>query len=147
MSLTMEETLTQNEIDEILAKYGCYDQEIHAKTVLLVDAAKFVRELQKMYLQPKNIEVVGEAGLGIDAIQQYALLRPDLVIVGIHFPDFDGIELISNLLKFDKYAQIMVCSADARKSSIMKAIGVGAIDYLVKPFTQDRLISNLVANK
>ncbi len=137
--------LNQSEIDKLLLASGL-GQEIYAKNVLLVDTAKFMRKLQELYLQPKNITVVGEASNGIEAIEQYATLKPDLIIIGIHLPDLDGIQVIKNLIKYDKYAQIIVCSADGRKSTVMKAIEIGAIDYLLKPFTQDRLINNLKDN-
>ena len=137
------QNLNQIDIDEILAEHGL-EQDVHAKTALLVDRAKFVRKLQELYLQEKQIEVIGEAGTGIEAIQKYAELKPDLIIIGVHLPDLDGIEVTKNLLKYDKYAQIFICSGDSRRSTVIKAVQTGALDYLLKPFSQKRLLNHLV---
>jgi two-component system chemotaxis response regulator CheY len=63
-----------------------------AKGVLIVDDAAFMRMMIKDILSKNGYQVVGEAENGLKAVEKYAELKPDLVIMDITMPEMDGIE-------------------------------------------------------
>ena len=65
-----------------------------AKGVLIVDDAAFMRMMIKDILSKNGYQVVGEAENGLKAVEKYAELKPDLVIMDITMPEMDGIEAV-----------------------------------------------------
>ena len=66
-------------------------------TVLIVDDHAGYRTAARMLLEAEGYDIVGESATGLDAIEQNALLRPDLVLLDIGLPDIDGIEVAARL--------------------------------------------------
>lgn len=111
--------------------------------VLIVDDSDFIRISVRKILQENNIEVAGEAVDGEDAIIKYRELKPDIVTMDITMPKLDGRDTISEILKIDPNAKIIVCSAMGQETVIMKAIMVGAKTFLVKPIQEKRLLEEI----
>jgi two-component system chemotaxis response regulator CheY len=103
-------------------------------SVLIVDDAIFMRNMIKEYLAEERFEVVGEATNGVEAVEKFKQLKPDLVTMDIVMPFKSGIEATKEILAFDKSAVIIMCSALGQESLVMEAIEAGAADFLVKPF-------------
>lgn len=108
-------------------------------SVLLVDDAAFMRLTIKQYLEPEGYTIAGEAATGIEAWQMYAQLKPDVVILDITMPDMNGIEALKRIKIIDPDARIIICSALGQHEMVARAIEYGAQDFIVKPFTKDRL--------
>jgi two-component system, chemotaxis family, chemotaxis protein CheY len=102
--------------------------------VLIVDDAIFMRNMIKEFLVEDRFDVVGEATNGVEAVEKYKQLAPDLVTMDIVMPFKSGIEATKEILAFDKAATIVMCSALGQESLVMEAIEAGAADFLVKPF-------------
>lgn len=113
------------------------------KRVLIVDDAAFMRLQLKEVFVKSGATVVGEASNGIECLEQYALLKPDLVTMDITMPDMDGITAL-RLLK-EKYpdAKVVMCSAMSQREKFIDSIQAGAFDFIVKPFKTEKIVSIL----
>ena len=102
--------------------------------VLVVDDAIFMRNMIKDIFAGEAFEVVGEAANGVEAVEKYKELKPDLTTMDIVMPFKSGIEATKEILAFDKEAVVVMCSALGQESLVMEAIDAGAADFVVKPF-------------
>ncbi len=112
--------------------------------VLIVDDAAFMRMMLRNMLTKFGFEVVGEAKNGIEAVQQYVDLKPDVVTMDITMPEMDGVIAVGEILKIDKLAKIIMCSAMAQKKMVVDAMVAGAKDFIVKPFQEEKVQEALV---
>lgn len=104
-------------------------------TVLLADDESIVRRLMRTMLIDLNCDVIDEASNGMDAIEKYKVLRPDLAFIDINMPDLDGLAVLEAILAHDKHAFAVIVSADSTMENVRKAIQTGAQGFIVKPFT------------
>ncbi|WP_138420713.1 response regulator [Aquibacillus sediminis] len=107
--------------------------------ILVTDDAAFMRMQLKDILGKLGHEVVGEAENGQDAIEKYAELQPDLVTMDITMPELDGVEALKAIKQKDAGATVIMCSAMGQQDRVVEAIQAGAKDFIVKPFTPDRI--------
>ena len=109
----------------------------------MVDDAMFMRMMSKDILSKNGYEVCGEAANGREAIDKYIELRPDLVLLDITMPEMDGLTALKEIKHIDPQAVVVVCSAMGQQNMVIEAIQNGALDFVVKPFQQDRVIESL----
>jgi two-component system chemotaxis response regulator CheY len=109
-------------------------------TVLVCDDAIFMRTMISDILSQAGYEIVGEAESGVQAIERYKQLKPDLVTMDIVMPDLGGIEAVREIVKFDPAARILMCSAMGQQALVVEAIQAGARDFVVKPFQPSRVL-------
>lgn len=107
--------------------------------ILITDDAAFMRMQLKNILTKLGHEVVGEAENGFVAIEKYKELNPDLVTMDITMPELNGVEAVKGIKKIDAQANIIMCSAMGQQSLVIEAIQAGAKDFIVKPFTAERI--------
>lgn len=101
--------------------------------VMLVDDHDVVRVGFRMLLSASpDIEVAGEAGSGEAAIQAYAGIAPDVVIMDLSMPGIGGVEAVRRLLAREKDARILVLSAHEDITHPRHALKAGALGYLSK---------------
>ncbi len=113
-----------------------------AKRIMTVDDASIIRLMIKdILVECGGYEVIAECSSGREAIEKYKELRPDLVTMDIIMPEMDGIQALEGILKFDPDAKVVMVTAIDQRESLMKAIRLGATDYIVKPFEADRVMS------
>ena len=110
------------------------------KTILVVDDAAFMRMMIKDILTKNGYSVVGEADNGLNAIDKYEELKPDLVTMDITMPEMDGITAVKEIRKKNPNARIIMCSAMGQQAMVIDAIQAGARDFVVKPFQPDRVL-------
>ena len=108
--------------------------------VLIVDDAAFLRKMLSDALTGGGHDVVGEAGNGVEAVERFQELRPDLTTLDITMPEKDGIQALKEILSFDPAARVVMCSALGQESKVLEAIKAGAKDFVVKPFQPDRVL-------
>lgn len=113
------------------------------KKVLVCDDAAFMRLSLIKMLKGNGFDVAGEAANGEQAIDEYKILKPDMVLMDITMPGLDGISAVKAIKEFDPEAIIIMCSAMGQYDKIMEAIQAGAKDFVVKPFDETRLIEAL----
>ncbi|QGU95730.1 response regulator [Clostridium bovifaecis] len=111
--------------------------------VLVVDDSQFMRLNIINYLNKNNIEVIGQASNGNEAIRLYEELRPDMVTMDITMPDMDGVEAVREIIKFDPNAKIIMCSAMGQQGMVIEAIKAGAKSFLIKPLNEERMIMEI----
>ena len=109
-------------------------------SVLICDDAIFMRTMVGDILQQAGFEIVGEAETGLQAVEKYKQLRPDLVTMDIVMPDMGGIDAVREITKFDPQAKILMCSAMGQQALVVEAIQAGARDFVVKPFQPSRVL-------
>ncbi len=109
--------------------------------VLLVDDEPIVRAGLRATLgaQP-GVEIVGEAGDGLAALEAIERLRPDLLFLDVQMPGLDGFGVLHGLAAPDRPAVVFVT---AFEQYALRAFDVHAIDYLLKPFDEERLLAAL----
>ena len=108
--------------------------------VLVVDDAAFMRKMVGDALATGGHEVVGEAGNGVEAIERYRELKPDLMTLDITMPEKDGLSALAEIVAADPSARVVMCSALGQEAKVLEAIKLGAKDFVVKPFQPARVI-------
>ncbi len=110
------------------------------KRILIADDAAFMRMMIKDILIKNGYEVAGEAADGIQAVEKYAELKPDLTLLDITMPNLDGIEALKQIRAADPEAVCVMCSAMGQQAMVVESIQAGAKDFIVKPFQADRVV-------
>ncbi|MDX2198898.1 MAG: response regulator [Phycisphaerae bacterium] len=113
------------------------------KRVLVVDDAAFMRHMIKDILKKLGHEIVGEAGDGEEACAKFEALQPDLVTLDLIMPKKGGLDTLRDIRAKHPTAKVVIISAIEQRESLMTAARLGAIDYLVKPFTKERVAETL----
>lgn len=109
--------------------------------VLVVDDAMFMRNSLKIMLEKNQMEVVGMAENGIEAVRQYKALKPDVVTMDITMPEMDGLEALKAIREYDRDAKVVMISAVGKEDAVREAIIGGARNFIVKPFQEDKVIA------
>ena len=110
-----------------------------AKQVLIVDDAQFMRDLLRDIFEQAGWSVVGEAENGKQAVEQFQLLKPDLVTMDIVMPLRSGIDALTDIMEINPAARVVMCSALGQESMVMEAVKAGAKDFIVKPFQPEQV--------
>jgi two-component system chemotaxis response regulator CheY len=112
--------------------------------LLIVDDSNIVRRRIERSQQFDDLEVVGTAANGIEALELARRTDPDLVTMDLTMPQMDGIECITQLVRLKPEVRILVISALADKATAVEAMERGANGFLNKPFT-DRQLNEAIA--
>lgn len=107
--------------------------------VLITDDAMFMRTQLRSILTDLGHEVVGEATDGLEAIEMNEQLNPDIITMDITMPNLNGTEAVKEIRKTDSDVKIVMCSAMGQQRMVVEAIEAGAQDFIVKPFTPERV--------
>lgn len=113
--------------------------------ILLVDDAAFMRMMVKNVLQQNGFTEFYEAGDGLQAIEQYEAVKPDVVFMDITMPNMDGLEALKAIRAKDPNSVVVMCSAMGQEAMVIEAIKAGAKDFIVKPFKPERIMKTLTS--
>lgn len=106
--------------------------------VMLVDDHPVVREgLRTVIESAPDMDLVGEAGDGREALQMLAALRPQVMLVDLHLPDMSGLELIRHLRREWPSTAVVVLTVNDSHWSFTEALRAGACGYLLKDAAYD----------
>ena len=101
--------------------------------ILLVDDQKMIREGLKALIKTEiDLEVVGTAENGEDAIKQVEMLQPDIVLMDMEMPGMDGMSATKAICKKFKDVRVLVLSTYDRQEYVSRSLGAGAMGYLLK---------------
>ncbi|MBC7466392.1 MAG: response regulator [Bdellovibrio sp.] len=110
---------------------------------LIVEDVLFIREIYKYSLRAENYQIVGESGDGIDALEKIKAHQPDIVILDLILPLKNGLDVLKEAHVLSPNTRYLVISSLDDVSVIGQAKALGAIEYIVKPFTRQQLTSAL----
>lgn len=112
--------------------------------VLIVDDHAVVREgLRSFMTTDPGIEVVGEAGDGIEAMKQARALMPDYILLDLRMPRQGGVETLRQLNEEGNPAQVIILTSFAQQDQILQALKNGAKGYLLKESPPEQLVQAL----
>jgi len=108
--------------------------------VLIVDDHQLVRQGLRTYFDLLDgITVVGEAGNGVEAVDQFRGTRPDIVLMDLVMPEMDGIEATRQINDISPDSKVIVLSSFTEDEMVFPAIKAGAAGYLLKDVSPDEL--------
>lgn len=105
------------------------------RALIVDDEAPARAKVRRLLEASADVEIVGEAATGREAIALIKRTRADLVFLDIQMPGLDGFEVAASI---DRDGGPFVVFVTADDSQALRAFDVGAVDYLLKPFTPDR---------
>lgn len=109
--------------------------------ILIVDDEAIARQVLREYLEEMpGVEIAGEAGTGVEAVEQIARNRPDVVLLDLQMPEMGGFGVARNLMGRSVPVIIYVT---AFQEHALEGFETGAVDYLLKPVRRERLAAAL----
>lgn len=81
------------------------------------------------------------ASNGRDAVDKYVSDEPDAVLLDVSMPGLDGLETLQAIRLIDPNARVAMLTSYSEHAMVVRAIGLGARDYITKPFQRDRLLA------
>lgn len=109
--------------------------------ILIVDDHTVVREgLRALIDSEPDMELVGEAADGLEAVEQALTLKPDVILMDLVMPRKGGIEAINEIKRESPSARIIVLTSFAEDSKVFPAIKAGALGYLLKDSSASELL-------
>jgi two-component system chemotaxis response regulator CheY len=105
-----------------------------------VDDAPFIREVLRHIFSGTDIQIIGEAQDGEEAVLITKRLKPEVVLMDIVMPKKSGIEAALEILKELPETRIVACSTLDQNSMVLRALDAGCCNYVAKPFKADELI-------
>jgi two-component system chemotaxis response regulator CheY len=114
---------------------------VRAPRLLVIDDATIMRMRIAGIAREAGWEVVAEATNGREGLARYAEHRPDLVTLDIVMPELDGVETLRELRSTVPDARVVMVSAVDQRAKLRECLALGALDFVVKPFDKERLMS------
>lgn len=114
--------------------------------VLIVDDSMFVTKQIGQILTSEGFEVVGMAGDGLEGLEKYKELYPnvDLVTMDITMPKMDGVTSLEKIMEFDKDAKVVMISALGKQDLVKRSLLLGAKNYIVKPLDRRKVLERVM---
>lgn len=112
--------------------------------ILIVDDSPFMIKQMVRFVEALKCEVAGTAQDGLEAVQLYPNLKPDVVTLDITMPKMDGIQTLEKLIEMDSQAKIVMVSALGHEDMVKQSILKGAMYFIVKPLTLSKVTQTLV---
>jgi len=111
-------------------------------SVLLVDDHAMVRQGVKAFLvTQQDISVVGEAGLGEEAVKLAEQFVPDVILMDLIMPNMDGVEATRRVKRVSPRSQVVVLTSYHEDEHIFPALKAGALSYILKDVSAEELVS------
>lgn len=111
--------------------------------ILVVDDEEKIAEVVKSYLQNAGYSIY-TAFSGIEAMDIFSKVNPNLIILDLMLPDMSGEDICRSIRKKSRVPIIML-TAKIEEESILKGLGIGADDYITKPFSPKQLVARVIA--
>lgn len=110
------------------------------KKIMIVDDSVIIRQRLREVFRSKGFDVVAEVDNGERAIMKFREHKPDIVTMDISLPGISGIETVKKLIEIDSDVKIIMITAMGERTTVMQAIKLGAVNFIVKPFQEDKVI-------
>ena len=110
---------------------------------MIAEDSDEIRLLLKDLLRFGNHEVVAEAVNGNDAVKQFSVTKPDVLLLDIAMPKKDGLDALKEIMAANPNAKIVMITASDNLKTITQCTEEGAVAYLVKPFDSDQVLTSI----
>lgn len=110
-------------------------------SILIVEDDKYISHFLKMSLEQEGYELI-HTSYGKEALHLFYIHKPDIVLLDLGLPDMDGLEIISSIREISNNP-IIVVSARLEEKEKIKALDMGANDYVIKPFYMGELLARI----
>ncbi len=110
------------------------------RLIIADDAPEFLSAVRMMLALEQDIEIVGLARDGLQAVQLAQRLQPDIALLDINMPRVDGLTAIKAIAKVSPGTLCMIMSSEGEREMLRQAMAAGVRQYLVKPFTNEEFM-------
>ena len=111
-------------------------------SIIIVDDEKDIVDNICTSLEHFNIKILGTGYDGKEAVELYKKLKPDVIILDVVMPEYDGLYALKHIKEFDSNAKILVVTANTSNTDIEK-LNYMHINFLYKPFELEDIVENL----
>ena len=112
--------------------------------LLIVDDSPISRKMLRSCIpKDRELEIV-EAHDGLDGLEKYKEHQPDVTFMDLTMPVMDGVQSLTEILKVNQKAIVIVCTADVQMKSIAQVLEIGAHHVVKKPATKEKIAEALV---
>lgn len=109
------------------------------RKLLIVDDSSVMRRTIEKNLADYDLEIIGQAANGVEAVQMVMDKKPDVVTLDITMPEMDGIACLEEIMKINPETKVMIITALADKLTGLIALDRGARGFMYKPVNADDL--------
>ena len=110
---------------------------------IVIDDDKDTLEIFCEFLKLKKVEVVGKARNGLEALNIYKKTKPDIVLMDVMMPDYNGFFGLEKIKEFDKESKVVMVTADLTESTAQKLNDLGADEILYKPYEIEQVMKTI----
>lgn len=110
------------------------------KKILIVDDALFMRTILRKIFEEEGYKI-SEATNGKEMLHMYEIVSPDLVTLDITMDVMNGLDALKTLKALHPEAKVIMCTAMGQKAMVTDAVLSGAVDFIVKPFDRERVLT------
>ncbi len=112
-------------------------------SAIVIDDDTDIVELISEFLELANVQVLGKGYSGKDAVELYEKVRPDVVLLDIMMPDYDGFYALEKIRLFDTNAKILMVTADLRRDTLVRLTHIEGLEIVLKPFDFNKVLSGI----
>lgn len=109
--------------------------------ILIVDDSRTSRKILRTILEGAGHEVIGEAVDGVDGVNKFQELSPEITTLDITMPNMDGLEALKEIKKVNADAKIIMVTAAGQQNKMVEAIKSGASEFVTKPFEAEEIVA------
>lgn len=102
---------------------------------MIIDSSDDSRFILKNYLLSNNQEVVFETNNGIEAIQKYFLIKPEIIFLDLSMNNYDGLAILKKIRLKDPTSKIVMLTTNDKMNMLEECIHFGAIAFISKPYS------------
>ena len=108
--------------------------------VMIADDSESVRYTLRDMIEAGKHQVIAESVDGIDTLEKFDSVKPDVLLLDVAMPKKDGMETLVEIIKYNPKAKVIMITAHDDMDLIENCIKVGALAYITKPFNTDEII-------
>lgn len=129
---------------EKITTYCQYRMNMNKIRVLVVDDHDIVRYgICSVLKSSPDIEVVGEASNGVEAVKNFELLKPDVILLDISMPEMNGIETTRTIIRSNPKAKILILTMHLNEEYLNQVLNAGATGYILKNTEIGEMLSGI----
>jgi len=108
--------------------------------VMVADDSDAVRMVLKDILEIGHHTMVAEATNGIDAVEKFNTIKPDLLLLDLAMPKQDGLDVVKQIMATNPNAKIVMITASDNIKTMQECLKAGALAYVLKPFDFEQVL-------